>query len=104
MNKIIMLAFANIKKSKGHSISLLVMLILASSVLNIGLLMFNNYNSYFSKINKELNTSDVYITLPYEYYNKEAVNFIKNHENVKDFQFEIGISKKVKIEKKKIMI
>lgn len=101
MNKIIMLAFANIRKSKGHSISLLVMLILASSVLNIGLLMLNNYNSYFSKVNKELNTSDVYITLPYEYYNKEVVNFIKNHENVKDFESETGISKKVKIEKKK---
>lgn len=101
MKKIIMLAFANIRKSKGHSISLLIMLIITSAVLNIGLLMFNNYNSYFSKINKELNTSDCYITLPYQFYNEDVLNFIKNHENVNAFEKEISVSKKVKVEKKK---
>lgn len=99
MNKIFMLAFANIRKSKGHSFSILLMLIMSAFVLNMGLLLLNNYGSYFSKLSKELNTSDCYITLPEQYYSDKVLSLLKNHKNIKDVKSEIGIPKSIQIEK-----
>ncbi len=83
MNKIFMLAMANIRKSKGHTVSLGTMIIIAALVLNLGFLMLFGYNSYFDKTAEELNTSDCYITVPLACYDDNVFNFIKNHSNVK---------------------
>lgn len=97
MNKIRMLAFYHIKKSRGHSISLLIMLVIASALLNIGLLLSNHYNSYFETIINQLDTSDCYITLPMTYYNGQVWDFLLNHSNVEEAQQEPFIPQKVNV-------
>ncbi len=83
-----MLATANIRKSKGHTISLGIMLIIAGMMLSLGLLMLLNYNTYFNKLADELNTSDSYITVPYRYCTDEVYDYLKNHSNVKSYTSE----------------
>ncbi len=99
MNKIFMLAFANIRKSKGHTISLGIMLILAAFVLNIGVLLLFNYGTYFEKTSKELNTGDCYITIPTDYVNDDVYSFIENHDNIKEVESELFIVRMVPITK-----
>ncbi len=59
-----MLSFANIRKAKGHAVSLFLLFLIASLLLNAGLLVLLNFGSYFQKMTNELNTSDIYLTLP----------------------------------------
>ncbi len=99
MSKIYMLAMSNIRKSKAHTISLGIMLIIAAIVLNLGLLMFLNYNSFFDKTANELNTSDCYMTIPLKYYNDDLLSFIENHSNVKEMESEYSIPKSVRVKK-----
>lgn len=100
MNKIFMLAFANIRKSKSQIAPLIIMIIIASTVLNISLLMLFNYNSNFTNLCEELNASDAYITLPYKYYTKEVDSFVSNHENIEDVKNEVAIPSTLKIKDK----
>ncbi len=99
MSKIYMLAMSNIRKSKAHTISLGIMLIIAAIVLNLGLLMFLNYNSFFDKTADELNTSDCYMTIPFQYYNDDLLSFIENHNNVKEVENEYSIPRNVRVKK-----
>ena len=86
--KILMLAFANIRKTKGHTVSLFIMFLIASLLLNAGLLVFINFGGFFSKTMEELNTSDIYYIMPRNKYNSEVDEFIKNNENVIESQTE----------------
>lgn len=64
MRKIFKLSIANIRKTKGHSVSILLMFIIAAMLLNLGLLVFVNFGGYFEKVTKELKSSDVYYLMP----------------------------------------
>lgn len=86
MKKIFMLSFTNIRKTKGHTISLLIMFIIAALLMNAGLLVFFNFGGFFDKTIKELNTSNIYYSMPSEFYNKEVENYIQNNENVLEMQ------------------
>lgn len=83
-----MLSFANIRKTKGHTVSLLLIFIIASLLFNLGLLVFANFSNYFENITKELNSSDVYYIMPSRLYNTEVDQYIKNNENVTEIQKE----------------
>lgn len=83
-----MLSYANIRKAKGHTVSLLLMFIITSLLFNLGLLVFANFGSYFQNMTKELNSSDVYYIMPSRLYNTEVDKYIKNNENITEIQKE----------------
>jgi putative ABC transport system permease protein len=47
-------AFANIRKTKSSSTTLVIMFVLAALLLNAGLLVVINYGSFFNKLTDEL--------------------------------------------------
>lgn len=83
-----MLSYANIRKTKGHTVSILLMFIIAALLLNLGLLVFRNFGSYFENITKELNSSDTYYVMPSRLYNTEVEQYIRNNNNVTKMQKE----------------
>lgn len=91
MNKLVKLSIANIRKTKGNSVSLLVMFAIAALLVNAGLLVFINFGSYFDKITTELNTSNTYYIMSSDVYNEEVEQYIYNHDNVKEVQKEDAI-------------
>lgn len=88
MNKTFMLSFANIRKTKGSTASLFTMFLIAAMLLNIGLLVFINFGSFFTKMTNELNTSNVYYIISSSLYNDQVESYINNHENVINTQKE----------------
>lgn len=58
-----LLTVANIRKSKGQALSFFIMILMASTLLNIGLLTWRNYNQNFDSRAEELNSADVIITI-----------------------------------------
>jgi putative ABC transport system permease protein len=88
MNKMFLLVFANIRKTKGHTVSLLCMFFIAALLLNAGLLVYINFGGFLDKTIKELNTSNVYYIIPSASYNNEVENYIINNSNVLEMQKE----------------
>lgn len=88
MRKIFKLSFANIRKTKAHTVSILLMFIIAAMLLNLGLLVFVNFGGYFEKVTKELNSSDVFYLMPEDLYSGRVEEYVKNNDNVKMLQKE----------------
>ncbi|MBH1941743.1 ABC transporter permease [Mobilitalea sibirica] len=86
MKKLFMLAFANIRKTKGHTVSLFIMFFIAALLLNAGLLITFNFGSYFDNIVKDLNTSDIYYVMPDHYYNDEVEDYLDHNDNIIEMQ------------------
>ncbi|WP_406243036.1 ABC transporter permease [Tissierella carlieri] len=86
MKKIFMLSFANIRKSKGQTVSLFIMFLVAGFLLNAGLLVFINFGNFFEKITDELNTSDAYHIIGMNLYNEEVDRYIRNNHNVLEME------------------
>ncbi|WP_346890684.1 ABC transporter permease [Clostridium sp. UBA3887] len=86
LRKILMLSFANIKKTKGHTVSILFMFIIAAMLLNLGLLVFVNFGSYFEKVTEELNSSDEYYLMPESLYSQRVSEYIKSNDDIKRSQ------------------
>ncbi|HAN20136.1 MAG: hypothetical protein A2Y15_01120 [Clostridiales bacterium GWF2_36_10] len=97
MKKLFMLSLANISKTKGHTVSILIMFIITALLLNAGLLVFLNFGSYFEKLTEELNTSDVYYSVSSNVYTEEIDSYIKNHDNTLKMQKEENLSVNVTI-------
>jgi len=88
VNKLSMLVFANIRKTKGHTVSLFIMFLLAALLLNAGLLVYINFGGFFDNTIKELNTSNVYYIIPSDTYNSEVEDYLANNENIIEMQKE----------------
>ena len=88
VNKISMLVFANIRKTKGHTVSLFIMFLIAALLLNAGLLVYINFGGFFDNTIKELNTSNIYYIIPSDTYNSEVEDLITNNKNVIEMQKE----------------
>ena len=91
MRKEFMLAFANVRKEKGHTVSLFLMFLVAALVLNAGLLVMLNFGSYFEKMAKELNASDTYLLLPTSLYNQDVKQFVSDNSAVRKLQSENSV-------------
>jgi len=91
VNKIILLAFANIRKTKGHTVSLFIMFLISSLLLNAGLLVSLNFGDFFEKTTEELNTSDIYYVMPTRLYNNDVEDYITNNSNIIEMQKEESI-------------
>lgn len=92
-----MLAFANVRKEKGHTVSLFLMFLIAALVLNAGLLVMLNFGSYFEKMAKELNASDTYLLLPTNLYNNDVKQFVSGNGAVRRLQTESSVGGNVTI-------
>ena len=88
MNKIIMLVMANIRKTKGHTVSLLLMFFISALLLNAGMLVFHNFGSFFEDIVNKLNTADIYYIMPNSFYNEEIDQYLSNNDNIVEMQKE----------------
>jgi putative ABC transport system permease protein len=88
MRKIFKLSFANIRKTKAHTVSILLMFIIAAMLLNLGLLVFVNFGGYFEKVTKELNSSDVFYLMPEGLYSDRVEEYVENNDDVKMLQRE----------------
>ena len=97
MRKEFMLAFANVRKEKGHTVSLFLMFLIAALVLNAGLLVMLNFGSYFEKMAKELNASDTYLLLPTNLYNNDVKQFVSGNGAVRRLQTESSVGGNVTI-------
>ena len=97
MNKIIMLARANIRKTKGHTVSLLLMFFISAMLLNIGMLIFNNFGSFVDRMADELHTSDIYYLMPYSFYNDRIDEYLKNNDNIEEMEAEEALWGNVKM-------
>lgn len=86
-----MLSFANIRKTKAHTVTLLLLFLITSILLNAGLLVFSNFGSYFETITKELNASNMIYILPSRLYSDKVDNFMKTNANVANMQKETGV-------------
>ena len=86
MKKLWMHAFANIRKTKSASITLVIMFVIAALLLNSGLLVVLNYGGFFNDLKEELKPSNVYFALPDKIYTEEVKTYIDNNEHVKQTQ------------------
>ena len=86
VKKLLMLALANIRKTKSASITLVVMFIIASSLMNIGLLVVINYGNFFNTLKEELLPTDVYYMMPEALYTDEVDSYIDENEHIEKVQ------------------
>lgn len=63
MKKIVILALANIRKSKGQSISFLLILLAAALFMNLGLITMFSYSSSFERKAQEWNAPDIELSV-----------------------------------------
>lgn len=82
MKKIFMLSFANIRKTKAHTVTLLLLFLIAALLLNAGMLVLTNFNGFFEKTTKELNTSNTYYAIPTNFYSDKVNQYIKNNHTI----------------------
>lgn len=92
MKKEFMLSFANLRRAKGHTVSLFLLFLIASLLLNAGLLVLLNFGSYFQKMTSELNTSDSYLVLPTSLYTHDVQQFIQRNGSLRKMQKEDSIT------------
>ena len=100
MKKEFILSSASIRKNKGHTLSLLILFLIASLLLNAGLLVSVNFGGFFQKQVKELNTSDLYLNVPTQLYSSKVDSFLKNNSTVKKMQKESSVAIKGSIQYK----
>lgn len=84
MKKYWLNAYANIRKSKSASVTLMIMFILSAFLLNTGLLIVTNYGNFFKELKAELNASDAYIFMSDAVYNDDVEELIKNNQYVEE--------------------
>ena len=77
---------ANIRKTKSATMTLMIMFIISAFLLNTGLLVVNNYGSFFQNLKEELNASEAYILMPDALYSDGIKEFIEGNKHVKATQ------------------
>lgn len=88
MRKLVNLSLANIRRTKGHTVSLFLMFLIASLLLNAGLLVFTNFGNFFDNNIRELKAADVYYLMPSQYYSEEVAEYLHSDPNVVSMQKE----------------
>ncbi|MCL1791540.1 MAG: FtsX-like permease family protein [Peptococcaceae bacterium] len=86
MGKLSMHAFANIRRARSVSFSLVFFFVIAAFLLNAGLLVVVNYGGFFAALKEELLPADAYFLLPDVMYTEGAEAAIKNNRHVRQTQ------------------
>ena len=92
MKKLIMLSYANIKKSKGQSISLLAFILIATMLLSLGLMLYFNFGSFFEKKVEEMDVAHYSVVEERRIYDEEHTSYLKNYKGVEKTENEDVIS------------
>jgi putative ABC transport system permease protein len=90
--KIMNLAMANIRKNKSATASLFIFILIASLLLNIGLMVITQINTFFDNKNEQLKDSHVTFVMDRESYHPTYGEFLVNYPGVKDTEIEDIIS------------
>ncbi|MDF2819688.1 MAG: hypothetical protein K0R15_129 [Clostridiales bacterium] len=88
MNKIWMLSLSNIRKSKGASFSLLIVITIAAILLSLGLLTSLNFKKAFDNRAAELNSAHVAAAMNYGSYQEQFDTYFSTYTGVIDTQKE----------------
>jgi putative ABC transport system permease protein len=102
LNKIILLANANIRKAKGQTAILAALFLISSMMLNIGLTVMLSFGSFFDRTAEELNASDTYFAIPEAFYSDEMDRYFQSEST--EFQKNSGIVAGVSYEWKSEML
>ncbi len=86
MNKLWLQAKSNIRKTKSATATLIIMFIIASFLLNAGLLVLINYGSFFNKLKNELKPTDAYCFVPDSLYTNAVKDFLNRNEHIEKTQ------------------
>ena len=78
MEKVIMLARANIRKSKGQSVILAALFLISSMMLNVGLTVLLGFGSFMDRTAVELNASEASFAIPMALYTEEVKQYLAN--------------------------
>lgn len=90
MKKCFLIARSNMRRAKGQTAAIIVLVLLAALVLNLGLILSTDYKANFDRYHDELNAED--ITLSIDRNNGEPAEFIsqllKGEERIAQYQLE----------------
>ena len=78
MDKVIMIARANIRKSKGQTVILAALFLISSMMLNVGLTVLLGFGSFMDRTAVELNAADACFYLPVTLYTDEVKQYLTN--------------------------
>jgi putative ABC transport system permease protein len=88
MRNILRLSAANIRKNKGQTASLLIFVIIAALILNLGFLLYFSYGESYDKQAKEANVPDFVALQNMNFADDSQVSFIENFKGVTAVQSE----------------
>lgn len=92
MDKIIMLAVANIRKSKSQAVSLLIFVLIAVMFLNIGLVLYIDFGKFFDKRAEELHTPHAIILQSADITTDEQMAWLEQYPKVSEIEQQTVIS------------
>ena len=90
MNKIIMLAKGNIRKTKGQMLILAMLFLIASTLLIIGLSVITGFNAHFDGLREELNASDAHFNMARAFFTPEVEELF--HQYATDMEIHSGVA------------
>ena len=84
MKRIFLLAKANIRKSKGQMIILVVLFLIAAMLMNVGFALLFNFSNYFEEMADDLNTSDALVLISQNLWTAETEQLL--YESSTEFE------------------
>jgi putative ABC transport system permease protein len=82
MNKIWMLSLSNIRKNKSATVSLLLIILVAAVLMNLGILTLFNYKKSFDQKAEELNSPHAVVTMEKDNYQDKYEEYFKSYPGV----------------------
>lgn len=82
------LAMANIKKSKSATVSLFIFIFVATLLLNIGLMVITQLNTFFDQKAEQLKDPDVTIVMDQASYHSTYEEYLANYSGIKETETE----------------
>ncbi|WP_240758484.1 ABC transporter permease [Lysinibacillus sp. SGAir0095] len=82
------LAISNIKKSKSATVSLVIFIMVATLLLNIGLMVITQLNTFFDQKAEQLKDPHVTIVMNQANYNSTHEEFLANYSGIKETETE----------------
>ena len=76
-----MISLASMRKTKAHTVMIVLMFVASAMLLNLGLLIIN-FGTYFDKTADELHSSDICYIIPGKLYTTEVDQYLKNNGNI----------------------
>ena len=79
MKRTLLLASANIRKSKGQMLILTALFLIAAMLMNIGFALLFNFGSYFDEMAEDLNASDALVIISQNLWNEETETYLRDN-------------------------